>query len=167
MKRQLKNAKDEAKQLRIKTHEQDKAIEEAQIELHKDDLKSEEREELNRLREYAFSISDNEQKTEVMSDSIDEELIRNAGEIVILGGHTTLCRKIVDKYSNVRWIDGRKRVPFDMIKNVSHVFFLFDFMSHGTYYEGCKLCTANHVPFDYIQGTNLQRAEHQMIQALS
>ena len=167
LKRQLKNTKDEAKQLRIKTHEQDKAIEEAQIELHKDDLKSEEREELNRLREYAFSISDNEQKTEVMSDSIDEELIRNAGEIVILGGHTTLCRKIVDKYSNIRWIDGRKRVPFDMIKNASHVFFLFDFMSHGTYYEGCKLCTANHVPFDYIQGTNLQRAEHQMIQALS
>ena len=170
LKRQLKNAKNEAKQFRAKTHELDKVIENAQNELHENDLKSEEREELNRLREYAFSISDNGQEASEVSstsESIDEDVIRNAGEIVILGGHTTLCRKIVDKYPNVRWIDGRKRVPFDMIKNASHVFFLFDFMSHGTYYEGCKLCTANQVPFDYIQGTNLQRAEHQMIQALS
>lgn len=170
LKRQLKNAKNEAKQLRAKTHELDKVIENAQNELHENDLKSEEREELNRLREYAFNISDNGQEVSESSsvpEAINEDVIRDAGEIVILGGHTTLCRKIVDKYPNVRWIDGRKRVPFDMIKNASHVFFLFDFMSHGTYYEGCKLCTANHVPFDYIQGTNLQRAEHQMIQALA
>ena len=154
LKRQLKNAKNEAKQLRAKTHELDKVIENAQNELHENDLNSEEREELNRLREYAFSISDNGQEASESSsvpETINEDIIRDAGEIVILGGHTTLCRKIVGKYPNVRWIDGRKRVPFDMIKNASHVFFLFDFMSHGTYYEGCKLCTANHVPFDYIQ----------------
>ena len=47
-------------------------------------MKSEEREELNRLREYAFSISDNGQEVSESSsvpEAINEDVIRDAGEI--------------------------------------------------------------------------------------
>lgn len=167
LKKQLKNSKDENKSLRSENHEINQTLNSIKSESEKDSLSEEERNELNRLREYVFeAVQIQESETSQSTSESDENIIRNAGNLVILGGHTTLCRKIVDKYPNVKWIDGRKRFPFDLVKQADHVFFLFDFLSHGTYYEGCKICTQRSIPFSYIQGTNLERAEEQIIKGL-
>lgn len=152
------------KEIRMENHKLNTELNQIQSEKDSEKLSQEERQELNRLREFVFRLKSEEDSMD--DKSIDEKVIRNAGTIVLIGGHTTLYRKLIDKYENIRCIDGRKRVSFDMIHDASYVFFLFDFMSHGSYYQGCRECSKVNVPYGYIQGTNLEKAEKQMIEAI-
>lgn len=154
--------KKDSKQLQKQNHELKQEINKMKSERETLKLSDSEREELYRLREFAFSMS-LEEELKIDSDEIEEDVIRNAGNIVLVGGHTTLYRKLLDKYENIRVIDGRKRFPYDMIHSANYVFFLFSFMKHSSYYQGCFECSKVDVPYGYIAGTNLQKAERQMI----
>ncbi|MGM9948180.1 DUF2325 domain-containing protein [Floccifex sp.] len=125
-------------------------------------LTNEEKDELNHLRQFVFQVSQEENQMQDLS----KDWIGSVDSIVIVGGHSTLQRKLMSKYNNIFCIDGRKRVSFDVIENADIVFFLFDFLSHSSYYQGVNACQASHVPFGYIQGTNLERAEQQMIETI-
>lgn len=162
--RENKLLKTQLKEFKLENHDLKDNLDEIQSDKESEKLSQEEREELNRLREFVFSLKSEEANES--NKKIDEDVIRNAGQIVLLGGHTTLYRRLMNKYSNIRCIDGRTRVSFDMIQNADYVFFLFDFLSHGTYYQGCNECSKHNVPFGYIQGTNLEKAERQIIECI-
>lgn len=164
LERESNTLRTQLKEVRSENHELTSKLDQIQSKKDSEKLSQEERQELHRLREFVFGLKSEEDSVDVKN--IDEDVIRNAGTIVLIGGHSTLYRKLQNKYENIRCIDGRKRVSFDMIHDASCVFFLFDFISHGSYYQGCNECNKANVPYWYVQGTNLERAEKQMIDAL-
>ena len=164
---ELSSVKKEAKKLQSQLHAKEQEIARIKSEEDSKKLSDSERDELYRLREFAFSLSSEEASSiDLNTNEIDESLIRNYGTIVLVGGHSTLYRNLSEKYENIRVIDGRSRVSFDKIRNSKFVFFLFSFISHSSYYQGCNECAKADIPFGYIEGTNLRKAEEQIIKQI-
>lgn len=104
--------------------------------------------ELNRLREFAFSIQSGADVSDVETPLKD--LI--AGKrIYIIGGHINWRNKMKSAYPSLNFLDGHQK-SFDakMLIDADMVFLNTSNMSHTVYYKVMAVLQKNRVPFNYI-----------------
>lgn len=109
--------------------------------------------ELHRLREFAFSIENeetNEQNVETSFELPDNE------RIIIVGGHENWQKKIKEAYPSLVLVDGTNpNLDMGLFKKSSLVLFFTPHMSHATYEKIVDYLSRNELRFDYLSEQNL------------
>lgn len=144
---------DEIALLRGKVAELQKALE----------LEKEKTTELNRLREFVFSI----QNCNDIADSTVslKDLIANK-KIYIFGGHINWRNKMKANYPSLNILDGNI-TSFDekMLLGADMVLLNTRNMSHTVYYKVIDVLRKNAIPFDYIgKSVNAELLEQEIIE---
>lgn len=121
--------------------------------------------ELNRLREFAFSIRSG-------SDILDTKISLNdliAGKkIYIVGGHTNWRNKMKIAYPTLNIMDGHQ-ASFDerILLDADMVLMNTGNMSHKVYYKVIDVLRKSNVPFDYIgKYANIELLEQEMMEVM-
>ena len=112
---------------------------------------------------YIFNLNNEIRITE---ESDDLNKIIEDKSISIIGGHSSLIKKIKEKYPSIKHASKESHVTQSLIKNADYVFLITDFQSHGMYYKAMKYLNAYDVKWDYINGVNLELIEKEMIKKL-
>ena len=134
-----------------------KKIAELESEIH---LLNEDKNELHKLREYFFSL--NNEEIEQIENNYDlTELIKDKS-IVIIGGHSHLIKRLKAKYPSIKQASQESHITQDLIKNADYVFIITDFQSHGMYYKAMKYLNNYNIKWDYMNGVNIKKIEREM-----
>ena len=122
----------------------------------------EDKAELNKLRELMFSMQ-NSDGSYSGNDDVDLQALVKEHEIVVVGGHIKLLDKIKEKYPSIRLTYDSCTYPELLIHNATHVFFLNNFMNHGSYYRAMKIIkTYKNKKWGYMACTNLEKFEESL-----
>lgn len=117
--------------------------------------------ELNRLREFVFSI-----KSEYIPESDETDLkgLIKDKKIVIIGGHILWRNKLKDKYPSIITMDGHNATSdFSSLSNADLVLLNTSNMSHTVYYKVIEILRGGTTKFDYIgRSTNQELYEKEM-----
>ena len=137
-----------------------------------------EKAELNKLRELLFSLQENEEECIVEDTDVSlNQLIMNK-TILFVGGHINLVNKLKKKFPlnlvnklkkkfpQIRYISTDDSIKDNKIKGADYVFFYFEYLNHGLYYQVMNACIRYNIPWDYIKGTNIDYLENFMISKL-
>ena len=87
--------------------------------------------------------------------------------IIVIGGHIALRNKIKQKYPSIKVLAQASHVTDSVLINADHVFMFYHFMTHDMYNRAISVLTKNHIPWDYIPYTNLEKSEELMYNILS
>lgn len=121
--------------------------------------------ELNRLREFVFSIQSSQDIAK--ADVSLKDLI--AGKrIYIFGGHINWRNKMKTNYPSLNILDGHQE-SFDeqILLNADMVLLNTSNMSHSLYYKVIDVLRKNKIPFDYVgKYTNTELLENEIAEIL-
>lgn len=125
-----------------------------------------EKAELNKLRELLFSLQGNDEECSIEDTDISlNQLIMNK-TILFVGGHINLINKLKKKFPQIRYISTDDSIKDNKIKGADYVFFYYEYLNHGLYYQIMNTCMRYNIPWDYIKGTNVDYLENFMISKL-
>ena len=125
-----------------------------------------EKAELNKLRELLFSLQGNDEECNIEDTDISlNQLIMNK-TILFVGGHINLINKLKKKFPQIRYISTDDSIKDNKIKGADYVFFYYEYLNHGLYYQIMNTCMRYNIPWDYIKGTNIEYLENFMISKL-
>lgn len=104
--------------------------------------------ELNRLREFAFSIHSG---SDIPSTKVSPNDLIAGKRIYIFGGHINWRNKMKSAYPILNILDGHQ-TSFDekMLLGADMVLLNTSNMSHAVYYKVIDVLRKNSIPFDYI-----------------
>ena len=142
---------------------------EAQISLLEAQLASYEqtKPELEQLRNFFF-----QQNTEPHFLEADDEPVDFVAElaqykIITVGGHEQLRKNLKKEYPSIITLDGTlKSQDFHLVEGADHVFILTQHMSHAVYFNLMKQLERFHVPFSYLDKTNVSFLADEMMKQL-
>lgn len=133
-------------------------VKELQMEL---DVEKEKTDELNRLREFVFSI-----KSEYIPESDETDLkgLIKDKKIIIIGGHILWRNKLKNKYPAIITMDGHNATSdFSPLSNADLVLLNTSNMSHTVYYKVIEILRKGTARFDYIgRSTNQELYEKEI-----
>jgi len=121
--------------------------------------------ELNRLREFAFSIHSG---SDIPDTKVSLEDLIAGKKIFIFGGHINWRNKMKAAYPTLNVLDGHQ-TSFDerMLLDADMVLFNTGNMSHTLYYKVMDVLRKNEIPFDYIgKYWNAELLEREMAEVL-
>lgn len=121
--------------------------------------------ELNRLREFAFSIHSG---SDIPDTKVSLEDLIAGKKIFIFGGHINWRNKMKAAYPTLNVLDGHQ-TSFDerMLLDADMVLFNTGNMSHTLYYKVMDVLRKNEIPFDYIgKYWNAELLEQEMAEVL-
>lgn len=119
--------------------------------------------ELNRLREYVYNISEENEYSEVIKD--ESSIIDTKG--IIIGGHVNWQNKLSEKLPNFKFITADQlNVDPSMITNFEIVLFNTTYLNHSMYYKFIGALRTYDIAFDYIDSTNIDIALKQIKEAI-
>lgn len=121
------------------------------------------RTELNRLREYVYNLS---AENEYRDFETNESTIIDAKGIII-GGHVNWQNKLSEKLPNFRFISADQlNVDPDLISNCEIVLFNTTYLNHSMYYKFIGALRRHGIAFDYVDSTNIYIALQQVKEAI-
>lgn len=121
--------------------------------------------ELYKLRELVFKMEN--QSIENNNLPIDlNEVIKNK-DIVIIGGHINLRKKLREKYPSLILFSKQNAINEAVLKRADHVFIYYNFMTHDMYNRAVSVLSRNNIAWDYIPYTNLEKSEQLIYQILN
>lgn len=123
--------------------------------------------ELERLRNFFFeqNIGADESDVQAVESCKQEEIAKY--KIITVGGHEQLRKNIKDAYPSIMVLDGTlKSQDFHIVENADYVFILTQHMSHAVYYNLMKQLDRYHIPFAYLNKTNVALLANEMLESL-
>ena len=125
----------------------------------------ENQEELYKLREVIFQM--NQETHDEIIHHVNLQSVIQEKTIIVIGGHIALRNKIKQKYPSIKVLAQASHVTDSVLINADHVFMFYHFMTHDMYNRAISVLTKNHIPWDYIPYTNLEKSEELMYNILS
>ena len=128
---------------------------------------STDREELVKLREYLYHLTEEDlDKTEVSQKMMEQEI--SGKRIAIVGGHDNWAGYLRERFP--QWVFVKPGIsntlPEQAVLNTEYVFFFTDTLSHGTYNKFVKTVRNHKIPFGYLHGTNIPMTVRQIYEAV-
>lgn len=81
-------------------------------------------------------------------------------DILETGGHIRLLNALKSKYLNMIFMSNENKVSSQVINSADHVFFFYNFLSHGLYYKIMSMLNQNDkINWDYISLRNIDLVE--------
>lgn len=161
LKKRLREAESEERALHESIMELKKVIKQQEEVIREQEVA---REELIALRNYVYSLKNDEGSVEkAMGVEEMKAEIRNL-EILIVGGHSNWISKmknIFPKWEFVHLTDAAGVDP-RIVENADTVFFFTDYISHTAYYRFLDVLRAKKIPFGYLSGVNVDRTIEQV-----
>lgn len=117
--------------------------------------------ELNRLREFVFSI---QSVADIPETKIQLKNLIAGKVIYIIGGHVNWRNKMKSTYPSLNFLDGHQK-SFDtkMLINADMVLLYTSNMSHAVYHKVMAVLQKNKVPFNYIgRSMNIELLEQEI-----
>lgn len=121
-----------------------------------DDLKNNQQ-ELYKLRELFFSMD--QETYEETHERVDLQPLLQNQTIIMIGGHIALRNKMKQKYPSIKVLSQSSHISDAVLLNADYVFMFHKFMTHDMYNRAISVLTRNHIPWDYIPYTNLEKSE--------
>lgn len=123
------------------------------------------RNELNKLREYVFSLDIPITPIESHSKSLSEYL--QSKKIIIVGGPRQWRRKLRESFPFIETLSGTS-TSFDLslFSQIDCVLFYTSYMSHSIYNKAMNYIRTNQIKFGYLKSTNIQLLEAELIEVL-
>lgn len=121
-----------------------------------------ERMELNRLREFAYSVTDgsvNEAVEDKWEDVVGDK------KILMFGGHIKMLQRFKEKHNNVDSVPILDISSFneDIVKRYDLICINTNFMNHGAYYKLINACETYKVDFIYLGNENIEKIEKEIM----
>ncbi len=125
------------------------------------------REELAKLREYLYHLTEGDLEAVSVSEEEMEKDI-SGRKIVIVGGHDNWIGFLKEKFPDWGYIKPgvSNTVPESAVMYAEHLFFFTDTISHGVYNKFLKVVRTHRIPFDYLHGTNIPMTIKQIYDAV-
>lgn len=121
------------------------------------------REELSKMREYLYSLTETDlKKTGVSLSAMEQELVQR--KIAIVGGHDNWVGFLREKFPDWTYIKpgAVNTVPENAIMKAEYLFFFTDTISHGAYNKFLKVVRTHKIPYGYLHGTNIPMTVQQI-----
>ena len=119
---------------------------------------SADREELVRLREYVYSITEEDIVTDTVSIQEMEKDLKKK-KIIIVGGHDNWVGYLREKFPD--WTYVKPSISGTISEtpalNAEYLFFFTDTISHGSFNKYMNLVRRYAIPYSYLHGTNIER----------
>lgn len=120
------------------------------------------REELYRLREFFFNLH-HERESSIIKPKFAD--YTKDHKIAVIGGTSDWRRRISQKHSNTLTLDGlNENIDISLLGTCSFVFFYTSHMNHKVYYRVISYLRTNNILFGYINHTNIELVENEMIE---
>ena len=119
---------------------------------------SADREELARLREYVYSITEEDIVPENISTAEMEAALREK-KIIIVGGHGNWVGYLKERFPDWTYIKPSisNTLPENLAANAEYLFFFTDTLSHGSFNKYMSVVRKHGVPYSYLHGTNIEQ----------
>lgn len=121
-----------------------------------------ERMELNRLREFAYSVTEGS-----VNENVEEKWEDIAGDkkILMFGGHIKMLQRIKEKHNNVDSVPILDISTFnaEIVKRYDLICINTNFMNHGAYYKLINACETYKVDFIYLGNENIEKIEKEIM----
>ena len=119
---------------------------------------SADREELIRLREYVYSITEEDIVTDTVSIQEMEKSLKKK-RIIIVGGHDNWVGYLKEKFPDWTYVKPSVSGTFSEkpAVNAEYLFFFTDTISHGSFNKYMNLVRRYAIPYSYLHGTNIER----------
>ena len=92
-------------------------------------------------------------------ERVDLQRLLQNQTIIMIGGHIALRNKMKQKYPSIKVLSQSSHISDAVLLNADHVFMFHKFMTHDMYNRAISVLTRNHIPWDYIPYTNLEKSE--------
>ena len=116
------------------------------------------RDELNRLREYVYSMTEEDiSVTPVSLDEMSEFLSKK--RIIIIGGHDNWTNQLKERFPGWTFIkpSASGTIPERAAIYADYLFFFTDTVSHSAYNKYMNVVIRHNLPFSYLHGTNIEK----------
>jgi hypothetical protein len=123
-----------------------------------EEMWEEDRSELHRLREYVYSLT--EEDVEAVSLSMDEMKAALADrKIIIVGGHDNWTGYLKALFPSWTYIKPSisNTLPEGHATNAEYLFFFTDTISHGSFNRYMNVVRKHKLQYSYLHGTNIER----------
>jgi len=119
---------------------------------------SADREELVHLREYVYSITEEDIVLDTVSINSMEKALRTK-KIIIVGGHENWIGYLKEKFPDWTYIKPSvsNTIPENHAVNADYLFFFTDTISHGSFNKYMNVVRRHNIPYSYLHGTNIER----------
>ncbi len=123
------------------------------------------RRELNKLREFIFSLNTPPVPAEKEALPLQELLADK--NIVVIGGPRTWRRKLREHLPMIHFLNGTStNLDLSYFKNTDCVLFYTGYMSHAIYNKAMNYIRTNQIKFGYLKATNIKLIEAEILDAL-
>lgn len=154
LEKEIKSYKKEISSLNKQIKEKDKEL---------DVLKCNQ-DELYKLRNLIYSMQQDDMK--VKDQSIDLTPLIKDQKIVIIGGHIHTLDKLKQKYPTLKVANQKSNMIEGLVMNADYVFIYYKYLTHTLYNQAISVLTKNHIPWDYIPYTNIEKSEQVIYEVL-
>jgi len=116
------------------------------------------RSELYRLREYVYSLTEDDLAVSSVSMEEMEESLKDR-RIIIVGGHDNWVGYLKEIFPSWTYIKPSisNTLPESHAVNAEYLFFFTDTISHGSFDKYMNVVRKHDLPYSYLHGTNIER----------
>ncbi len=116
------------------------------------------RQELYRLREYVYSLT----QEDILPTTVDLEEMKKCirdKKIIIVGGHENWVGYLKEIFPSWTYIKPSisNTLPESHALNADYLFFFTDTISHGSFGKYMNVVRKHELPYSYLHGTNIDR----------
>lgn len=160
LKKRLREKESECNELRIQYEHEKNTRKKLEKEL---DERQSEKIELQRLREYVYSQTEEDFSIQKTSYETMKAIIKDKN-IIIIGGNEGWTKKLKNEFPHWKFVGASvsPTVTSNIIKYCEKVYFFTDSISHSNYSKFFDLAKKHNVDFSYMHGVNIQKNVEQV-----